>query len=52
MVFTRFCGAVVVVVGEVAMLGSVSAAFEQCRLVISCHARLCHLVCAGGGLGA
>jgi hypothetical protein len=34
------------------MLGSVSAAFEQCRLVISCHAGLCHLVCRGGRLGA
>src|ERR1700730_9518574 len=55
MVFTRFWGAVVVVaalfVTEVAMLGSVSAAFKQCRLVISSHAGLCHLVCCGGRLG-
>jgi hypothetical protein len=39
MVFARFCGAEVVVaallVTEVAMLGSVSAAFQQCRQVIS-----------------
>src|SRR5580704_10729951 len=38
-VFTGFCGAVVVVaallVTEVAMLGSVSAAFQQCRMIIS-----------------
>jgi hypothetical protein len=38
-------------VTEVAMLGSVSAAFKQCRLVISCHAGLCHLVCSGGRVG-
>ena len=33
------------------MLGSVIAAFQQCRLVISSHAGLCHLVCAGCRLG-
>jgi hypothetical protein len=39
MVFTTLCGAVAVVaallVAEVAMMGSVSAASKQCRLVIS-----------------
>jgi len=38
-------------VTEVAMLESVSAAFQQCRLVISSYAGHDHLVCAGCCLG-